>query len=580
VALRVREFVQEFRKVSRREVPLVHRVVNQPCRVLRVVRKSGGFDLPQDLEDVVTSYAPLGPPSSEGIPPNLRSFFYDDTIRTHRERSAYGSCILIGRKGAGKTSLLFGSMASPFDAVVLAEDDLFNYVTTVIRAVEKRQTRCSVDHVAEIWHAAFRVAAAICLVSGHKTTDSDLVRFVAGTLGKHPDLDHAASESSLRSSFSAGLARFLGELAQAIADGTGMLDLQTALSDLTFGGVPFRRVVTGLEQLYKSKGGKLPILVDSLEELGDAFQDYKQAIKGLLRLIGLRLQQDRSIEVVVCFPQEVEFKDVSTNPIKDSARTVEVSWSSRELLALLGRRLHVGISLLDPGTAERLPVTRWTPDSETLSSPEAIDLLKMVFPETVINAFGEPEPTFSYIMRHTQLLPRHAIWLANAILEDQLASHGTLNHVDPALISSAINRKEGDVAEDILAAYSERFRSIEMILEEVIPHLGLTFDWPELHKAYNRSVLRREFSIDEFVKMAETMGVFGRQISDNHRYIEADFSYAAAAGPLRLQSHDRICLHPVFAKYFRSYEAADHWSENGQRLRAIHPRGSSGETRR
>lgn len=536
--------------------------------------------MPQDLEDVVTSYAPLGPPSSEGIPPNLRSFFYDDTIRTHRERSAYGSCILIGRKGAGKTSLLFGSMASPFDAVVLAEDDLFNYITTVIRAVEKRQTRCSVDHVAEVWHAAFRVAAAICLVAGHQTTDSDLVRFVAGTLGKHPDLDLAASESSVRSTFSAGLARFLGDLTEAITHGTGMLDLQTALSEVSFGGVPFRRVVTGLELLHKSKGGKLPILVDSLEELGDAFEDFRQAIAGLLRLIGLRLKQDRSIEVVVCFPQEVEFKDVSTNPIKDSARTVEVSWSSRELQALLGRRLHVGISLLDPRTADRLPFTRWSPNSETLSSSQAIDLLKMVFPERVTNAFGRHEPTFSYIMRHTQLLPRHAIWLANAILEDQLAKHESLNHVDPALISSAISRKEGDVAKDILAAYSERFRSIEMILEEVIPHLGLTFEWPELHKAYNRSVLRREFSFDEFVKMAETMGVFGRQIAENDLYIEADFSYAATAGPLRLQSYDRICLHPVFAKYFRSHEAADHWNDSGHRPKAIHPRGSSGESKR
>jgi hypothetical protein len=528
---------------------------------------------------VVTSYAPLGPPSSEGIPPKLRSFFYDDTIRTHRERSAYGSCVLIGRKGAGKTSLLFGSMASPFDAVVLAEDDLFNYVTKVILAVEERHVRCSVDHVAEVWHAAFRVAAAICLVKGRQTTDSDLVRFVKGALGRHLDLDHAASENDLRSAFSAGLARFLGDLCEAITNGTGMLDLQTALSDLCFGGVPYRRVVTGLEQLHKIKGGKLPILVDSLEELGDAFHDYKQAIKGLLRLIGLRLQQDRSIEVVVCFPQEVEFKDVSTNPIKDSARTVEVSWSSGELLALLGRRLHVGISLLDPRTAERLPVSPWTPESETLSSSEATDLLKMIFPEKVTNAFGQEEPTFSYIMRHTQLLPRHAIWLANAILEDQLANHGTMNHVDPLLISSAISRKEGEVAEDILAAYSERFRSIEMILEEVIPHLGLTFEWPELHKAYNRSVLRREFSIDEFVKMAETMGVFGRQVSESRRYIGADFSYAAAAGPLRLQSHDRICLHPVFAKYFRSHEAADHWDDNGHRPKAIHPRGSTGETK-
>jgi hypothetical protein len=293
-----------------------------------------------------------------------------------------------------------------------------------------------------------------------------------------------------------------------------------------------------------------------------------------LRLIGNRGRSTGSIRIVACFPAEVDFSETSTNTIKDRVNQITVSWSSGELVTLLGRRLQLGLTILAPDRLAKLGLRSWAPEKALISPSDARRLLAAIFPPVIENGLGQPEPTFAYILRHTQLLPRHALALTNRVLARQYHDRGELGPVDPRIIPLAVAEAEREVADDILSAYATQFPLVRQILDDIGPRLGITFGYSELHHVYNQCGLSRSLPFPEFVSMSETMGIFGRCGRVSGVYQEADFQYSSQGNRLHLGPDDRIALHPVFSRYFSLPVAVNGVTNSDVSTKAVHPLGS------
>jgi hypothetical protein len=418
-----------------------------------------------ELERVITRQQPFGPPDASQFTSSteLLRLLYDPTNRTHHQAESSGAPYVIGRKGAGKTAFV---TAPKLDAravpVELPSADVYQGVFDVVGRLVQGGTRLFPEHTARLWrHLAWcAVLTELAHAEQHREVPSPtqaqrIVREFAESLGNGtvPVDAHAAVSAYLR------------RLAVVIGGDTPTGGLGDLLNSVSGNGWTVVQAIDAGSEILAKEPVRYVLIVDSLEHyLGDLpTTDYQQAervaFEGLFRFVGGDgTRPDRSFDIRFAFPAEMwtVLEKVSANPIKDFHRRVIVHWSARELITLIGNRLNIYCHLYEPDVMTAFGTLNGAdPWPSTLGYDEARSLINLVLPSTLTNSYGGREDTIAFLLRHTQLLPRHLITILNCVWEAQAAHDaGAPLPVKPIAVIEGVRRGEYEIVRDVLASFS------------------------------------------------------------------------------------------------------------------------------
>jgi hypothetical protein len=199
---------------------------------------------------------------------------------------------------------------------------------------------------------------------------------------------------------------------------------------------------------------------------------------------------------------------------------------------------------------------------------DAMALFHAVLPKTIRNQAGFEEETISYILRHTQLLPRHFLMLLNSIFRSGAGTQ-SLNPfpIKEARIISGVRQVEERIIKEIFVAFKLIHPTAESACKRSLPELGHKFSVGELHKVFTRhgKAVFSGDSLFEFQRMLMEIGAMGKVISGKATdvYIKGNFEYTVEH-EISISHDDAMCIHPLFSGIFG----------NDSQERPVYPYGS------
>ena len=315
----------------------------------------------------------------------------------------------------------------------------------------------------------------------------------------------------------------------------------------------------------KSSGKRVVILMDSLEDFKLNIISVEHAIQGLLKCAGSMNNPRDVVDIRLCLPTELAGRvvEISSNPIKDFNREVKLEWTAKELISIGAQRLVYFIGLYYPD------FIRGKSPLDELTRDEAQMLFRVVLPEKIANHRGLQENPVSYILRHTQLLPRHFLMMLNSIFKRTNTTQ-TLNPfpIKEEKIIYGIRQVEERIVKEIFGAFRMIYPSAEEVCKRCLPQLGHVFSVGALRQVYNRFG-KAVFHGDEyfaFQQMLIEIGAIGRVIpgAESDLYIKGKFKYTVGHD-LTINYEDHLCTHPLFYGIY---------SSDGKQERPVYPDGS------
>ncbi len=292
------------------------------------------------------------------------------------------------------------------------------------------------------------------------------------------------------------------------------------------------------------------------------------AISGLLKCQGSFRNPGGRNELRCCLPAELyyRFSELSSNPNKDFQNKIILHWRSEELIKLSAYRYSQYLKLYHPNRYESLR------ELNLHSREGAIEFWSTILPSTINNRIGVIEDPIAYLLRHTQLLPRHILMLLNNISIKNRRYGGNPIHFSEEAVMEGIYETEYTICDEIINAYEYVHPEAREICEKCLRYLPLRFDEGLLHRIYNRHgrTITGIYDYEDFKRVLIEIGVLGRVTKQTDRYVEGIFEYVIPH-KLIVSSNDQLCVHPVFCEVFSSIMPDE---KNGERLYAIYPYGT------
>jgi GTPase SAR1 family protein len=319
-----------------------------------------------------------------------------------------------------------------------------------------------------------------------------------------------------------------------------------------FDNVSFKNVLETLEYELGDTNSRAVILLDSLDDFHLQIEVVARAMEGLLKFIGESNRPSAKIDVRFCLPAELyhRFMSLSTNPNKDFKRKLVLHWTAPELIAVAAHRLILFAEAYPDhplAISDRL---------ENVENGHSVEILKNILPAKVTCRLGIEEDPIAYILRHTQLLPRHLIIILNSICNLSKRYPGSNpQKLSEEAIRLGIAAIEETLVQEIFVAYKTVYPRAEEVCKNCIPELQHKFSIGDLERVF-RSHGKKAMYNDEFLdfkRMLIEMGIIGRILPDNfndsQRYFRAEFEYTV---PHKLVSStdDMLCFHPLFTEVF------------------------------
>lgn len=491
----------------------------------------------QDINELFTHERAFGPTNATNItdPEIFRKLL--DPNNKIIDRFTSNRSLIIGRKGSGKTSFLRG----------LARNKVREYIDTaetfakIVDSIdEKSKGFLFVEKVAQLWEHIFTLSLLRGVSQAYATpaTDVAIVR------------DYCA-ENGLSGEIT--IEDWLWTLLRVAKDKVKSDSISSVAAVVAeIAGEDYTTARAAAIRILKAHKERAIVLVDSLEQYPVQVSSVAHAMAGLLHCVGEFNERNKWINVRLCLPAEMyhSFLDISANPLKDFSNSVTLHWHPQELLCIAANRLNIYLRQNFPKQAY---------GSDLIDKKHAQSFLERFLPRDITNGLGTAEGSISYILRHTQLMPRHLLRIFNSIFaEAHTSAVPTYPAVDPASVLAGIRKEEVTLAEEVCSAFHNRYPSLRRVCESVIKYLPLVFDEGELHQAFNLHG-KKAFGADdfeEFKRMLMESAVVGRVLNeDDGRYVQGMFEYTAAH-KLITSTADKLCLHPIFAEVFH-YKSSD-----------------------
>jgi hypothetical protein len=308
------------------------------------------------------------------------------------------------------------------------------------------------------------------------------------------------------------------------------------------------------------------ILMDSLDDFQLDMETVARTLQGLLKLVGSMNKPRDVVDVRFCLPAELyhRFIKISSNPNKDFRRVLKLQWTAGELVLIGAQRLMFYLALYYQDFLKSIfPL-------DLTKRADALKLFQAVLPERITNQVGFQEETMSYILRHTQLLPRHFLMLLNSIFKNPNGTQSlTPFPVDQNRIINGIRQVEEFMVGEIFVAFKPTYPTAEETCKRCLPELGHKFTMGDLHRVFTRHG-KAVFGSDdliEFQRMLLEIGAVGRVMKgkETDLYIKGNFEYTVSH-ELVLSQDDELCVHPLFSGIFNG--------GSGQKDRPVYPYGS------
>jgi hypothetical protein len=514
--------------------------------------------LKTQITDYLTYSQPFGPEDAALITDvfcRRRLFQAENGIYTRMRQSPTW---IIGRKGSGKTAFLRSDVEGQ-DRVCVLDLNSASAFATIIRTVQSMGLNSLyVEPVAGLWRITFWLAlffesrsAQVGTYKREPVLKGDergpVVKFLSA-------VDPAYEKHSAAEFLVTALTVYRN---RAAAAGCQPETLGDFVNSLEVEGTSFGQTEKLLSTVFVERGLRAVLTIDSLDTRVDVQDRYdlvkdeaNLAISGLIKCLGAFSQLHGFYDVRFCLPSEryYEYMSLSSNPAKDMVNQAILKWSAGELICVAAHRL--GLFLRhhqDYGGYYDSHIARL----ESQKRIHARQILQGVLGRVVLNDHGQDEDTISYVMRHTQLLPRHLLTYLNAIFAVQKELGEAYLHIRGEAIKSGVARMVETVCHEIFAAYKHLYPRAEQVCTSCIPELCVRFKYGELHIVFNQQG-KRTFDSEDFEafrRMLIEMGVVGKVVGETERYVLGLFEYAS---PHRMAvgSSDELCLHPVFSAMF------------------------------
>ncbi|MBI5822092.1 MAG: hypothetical protein HZA88_24225 [Verrucomicrobia bacterium] len=508
------------------------------------------------ISDHLTPAKPFGPEDAATIvDPFCKRMLFQTQNRIFKNMSQHPT-LIVGRKGSGKTAFLQNAMQDESAYKYVYEINTTGPLASVIRTILRiAPQETYVETIAELWSIAFWLTGAWRL---DRVAKHDLSSEAHHATKSYLDLvtpPYCASP--------ADLIEYYFSLFSTAGEPRSIEGLPDRIWATDVGGYTLKEVRRHIIDSLASRGLRALLLVDSLDDFQMGREYAEAAIKGLLKSLGKFAAGNPVYEVRFCLPAEIFplFREMSSNPAKDFANKVSLYWHASELLCLAAQRLslfyktHCDYDGFCRHNIEHLDIN---------NRKDAAILFNEIFGTTIENCLGQTEDTISYIMRHTQLLPRHLLLILNSICHVNIEMGGSHRKIEPDAIRRGIMKVEETICYEIFAAYRSIYPRGQQVCESCIPELPLSFDFGHLQKVFNyrgKKALESE-EFEHFTRMLFRMGVIGKVNPDaeTERYIQGEFEYSADHS-LSFSSSDTLCLHPVFSYTFSAHVGKDYPSK-------------------
>ena len=476
---------------------------------------------------------------------------------------------IIGRRGSGKTSLLFSAAVDrPDDIVVrVSQEEIFDAARKLPPLPPEKVERLSffeivhgvreltdefpfVEQISSYWDFLFWIAIMQEIVFRNQTSADEYVVTIRTFLeGLGVDVKQPAF------------------LVWSI-----LLHNRSRLVPHDGMGVHF---ITGNEVLfYEAKDAALNyldttqksalLLLDALEDFELGREDMGRTVAGLIRCVGQFHQPGSRVGVRFCLPAELyhKFLSLSFNPLKDFKRTIILHWAAGELIQLAAHRYSVFLQKVDQRRFEGL---RKNIDIDTRQG--AIEFWHRILPAKIMSRFGVEEDPLAYILRHTQLLPRHVLQLFNSITAVHLANNGDAFEISSDVIPGAVRDGQLQVLYEVLRGYHFSYPNCEEMLRTFIPKLPICFTAQHIDKIFTRKAggAFGFYSSNDLIAALAEIGAVGRVVDETPRYYEGEFEFMIP-GRLVPSDHDRFCLHPIVSENFNAK-----YDRQGKGEKAVYP---------
>ncbi len=503
----------------------------------------------------ITRDEPFGPIDSVDIDSSdltaLKLLFevHNWTYKNLRTRPS----IIIGRRGSGKTcylrSVFFDKQYDFYTEIRTAR--VLGHMARVIERMA--DSAVFSEMVSDLWDMVLWISLFFEIRKTPILSEDE--RYVVDTYLENVNVHHAGNVDDVLWN----IANLLDETMRDMPDG----DASNALrgSDrITFDYV--KSVVTN--SLTRSKK-TFVVLMDSLDDFQLDVDSVSRSLQGLLKLVGSMNKPRDVVDIRFCMPAEIyhRFIKISSNPNKDFRRALKLQWTAAELLLLGAQRLMFYLALYYPAFLKTISPLDLTKRND------ALKLFQAVFPERIINQAGFQEETMSYILRHTQLLPRHFLMLLNSIFKNPNdMEKATPFPISGDRIINGIRQVEEFMIGEIFVAFNPTYPTAEATCKRCLSELGHKFSMGDLHRVFTRhgKAVFGSDNLFDFQRMLLEIGAIGRVIKgkETDLYIKGNFEYTVSH-EMALGQDDELCVHPLFSGIFRG---------GGGQDRPVYPYGS------
>jgi hypothetical protein len=502
------------------------------------------------LSTILNESTPFGPLASDGLfeaEPESAEQLFDRSNLICAQAQLTAPAYIIGRKGAGKTAFLLASTLSCChqEVEVLQTSAVYSEMVTAIRRYAEARGPLFVDQAAEIWLATFEhvAVAHVC-----RTADKSDPPAQLQVLWDYLDAPNGRLSATIAAE------HFLATLTRRIVHLAGSSGLRETVDGLSHRGVSFATARAALRGVLSRRAKPLVIVMDNLEDMHSRLNDVTDALAGLLRCIGTIANDLEAcpFRLQICLPSELfdQLSAISANPEKDLRESyLVIHWTASELLKLAGARLRMYLQAHHPDRLEALSAR-----ARRFDEPEAdVALLRAALPPHVRNGLGIVEDPIAYVLRHTQLLPRHLIAVLNGIFTTPDTRDG-LGSVSEQAVVAGTRAAERLIVKGIFAAFKGTFPEADTALRRLSDRLDICFPASRLHAVFNQRGIRKRTGLEfeDFLSMAFSIGAIGIRLDRTERYYKAHFQYTFDNPLTAVEDQDLLCFHPLFTRYLHA----------------------------
>ncbi len=312
------------------------------------------------------------------------------------------------------------------------------------------------------------------------------------------------------------------------------------------------RARAAMRSVLVSRPATLTIVMDNLEDLHLRLDELTDVLSGLFRCVGRVISlphDDRPYSLRLCLPSEIFdlIHEIAAAPEKDlQGSYLRIYWTAPELLRLAGNRYKLYLQANHPQRLSEL-----LRKTDHIDEPEeAVALLRAALPSRIRSGLDIEEDPLAYLLRHTQLLPRHLIEILNSVFT--VGENGSRPwNVTPEAVIHGTRHAERMLVAGILNAHRASFPKAATVLKRLANKTGVCLPVKDLHRIYNQEGIRKATGLyfDQFLSMLFTLGVVGVWFDQTDRYNKAHFQYTFDYDLTAQEDTDQLCVHPLFTRY-------------------------------